>query len=106
VSAKYAIVNVFGRQFKVQEGQNIKASFCENEIGESLVFPEVLLVSDGGSTRIGAPLLSGVKVTAKVAGHGRDPKILIFKHLRKNKHKKKVGHKQPFSTLTIERIEG
>jgi large subunit ribosomal protein L21 len=106
VSAKYAIVNVFGRQFRVQEGQSIKASFCENAIGDSLVFPEVLLVSDGASTRVGAPLVQGAKVTAKVASHGRDPKILVFKHLTKNKHKKKLGHKQPFSTLTIDRIEG
>lgn len=106
MSAKYAIVNVFGRQVRVQEGQTIKASYSEKAIGDALVFPEVLLVSDGGNTRVGAPLIAGAKVTAKIASHGRDPKILVFKHLTKNKHKKKVGHRQPFSTLTIERIEG
>ncbi len=106
MSAKYAVVNVFGRQVKVQEGQSIKTSFCENGIGETIVFPEVLLVSDSAGAKIGAPLLPGAKVTAKVAGHGKDAKILVFKYLNKNKHKKKVGHRQPFSTLTIEKIDG
>ena len=105
MSAKYAVVNVFGRQFKVKEGQSIKTSLCENEIGETLVFPEVLLVSDSAGTKIGAPLLSGAKVTAKVQSHGREDKVLVFKYLRKNKHKKTVGHRQPFSTLSIEKID-
>lgn len=106
MSAKYAVVNVFGRQFKVKEGETIKAAYCEKEIGETLEFPEVLLVSSGADVKVGAPLVAGAKVTAKVAQHGRDPKILVFKYLHKNKHKKKNGHKQPFTSLSIEKIEG
>ncbi len=106
MSAKYAVVNVFGRQYKVKEGESIKAALCPNEVGESLEFPEVLLLSNGGDVKIGTPTVSGAKVTAKVENHGRDPKVLVFKYLHKNKHKKSVGHKQPFTTLNIEKIEG
>lgn len=107
MSSKYAVVNVFGRQIRVKEGETIKAAFCvEKNVGDKVDFSEVLLLSDGSATKVGAPVVAGAKVSATVAAHGRDAKVLVFKYLRKNRHKKKVGHRQPFTTLTIDKIQG
>jgi large subunit ribosomal protein L21 len=104
--SKYAIVNVFGRQFKVAEGDKIDANFLQAEIGEKLSFPEVFMLNNDGNVKMGAPLVSGAIVTAEVIKQFRDDKIIVFKYLRKNKSKKMHGHRQPFTTLSITKIEG
>jgi large subunit ribosomal protein L21 len=103
---KFAIVNVFGRQFKVAEGDKINANFVNAEPGEKLTFSEVLMLNKDGNLNVGAPLINGAKVTAEVVAHGREDKIIVFKYLRKNKSKKMRGHRQPFTTLSITGIEG
>lgn len=105
MSTKFAIVNVFGRQFTVREGDKIQANYFEGEVGSSLSFPEVLLVNTGADVKVGAPFVSGAKVTALVGEHTRAEKVLVFKYLRKNKSKKMRGHRQPYTTLTIQSIE-
>jgi large subunit ribosomal protein L21 len=105
--AKFAIVNVFGRQFKVAEGDKIQANFLETaKAGEKLTFSEVLMLNNAGNLKVGAPLVKGAKVTAEVVAHGREDKVIVFKYLRKNKSKKMHGHRQPFTTLSITNIEG
>jgi large subunit ribosomal protein L21 len=105
--SKFAIVNIFGRQFKVAEGDKINASFVEAAAaGEKLTFSEVLMLNKDGNLNVGAPLVKGAKVTAEVVAHGREDKIIVFKYLRKNKSKKMHGHRQPFTTLSITAIEG
>lgn len=106
MSTKYAIVNVFGRQFKVKVGDKIQANYTESEVGTKLSFPEVFLVSTGAETKVGLPLLQGAKVTATVQGQIRADKVIVFKYLRKNKLKKWKGHRQPYTVLTIDSIEG
>ena len=102
----FAIVNVFGRQFKVAEVDEIQASFSEAaKPGESVVFSEVLMLNKAGELQVGAPFVHGAKVTAKVVSHGREKKIIVFKYLRKNKSKKMLGHRQDFTTLSITSIE-
>ncbi len=104
--SKYAIVNIFGRQFKVAEGDKINASFFQADAGQKLHFSEVLMLNNGNDLKVGAPLVSGAKVTAEVVKHGREEKVIVFKYLRKNKSKKMRGHRQPFTTLSITSIEG
>jgi len=103
---KYAVVKVFGRQFTVKEGDKIQASFTAGDVGAKLTFPDVVLFNNGTDTKIGAPLVSGVKVTASIQAQTRGEKILVFKYLRKNKLKKIRGHRQPYTVLTIDSIEG
>ena len=102
----YAIVKIFGRQYKVAEGEKIKANFIEAEVGTSIPFSEVLMINSGGELKIGQPHLNTAKVTAQVVAHGREDKILVFKYLRKNKSKKMHGHRQDFTNLSITSIEG
>ncbi|MES2614037.1 MAG: 50S ribosomal protein L21 [Bdellovibrionota bacterium] len=105
--SKFAIVNIFGRQFKVAEGDKINASFVESAVaGTKFTFPEVLMLNNGDNLKVGAPLVTGAKVTAEFVQHGREDKIIVFKYLRKNKSKKMRGHRQPFTTLSITGIEG
>lgn len=103
---KYAVVNVFGRQFKVKEGDRIEANFYDSDVGTKVSLGEVLMLSNGSDVKLGAPFISGAKVTATVESHKRAPKILVFKYLRKNHLKKTIGHKQPHSVLKIDSIEG
>ena len=105
-NSKYAVVNVFGRQFKVKEGDKIEANFCDAEIGKEMTFGEVYMLNTGTDVKVGAPLVAGAKVTATLDSQKRAPKILVFKYLNKNHLKKTVGHKQPYSVLKITKIEG
>jgi large subunit ribosomal protein L21 len=102
----YAVVKIFGRQYKVSEGEKIKANFINAEVGTTMPFSEVLMINKGGQLKIGEPQINGAKVTATVVSHGREDKILVFKYLRKNKSKKMHGHRQDFTTLSITSIEG
>ena len=102
----YAVVKIFGRQYKVSEGQRIKANFIDAEVGTSMPFSEVLMLNKGGQLKVGQPQVDGAKVTVQVVAHGREDKILVFKYLRKNKSKKMHGHRQDFTTLSITSIEG
>jgi large subunit ribosomal protein L21 len=105
VSKKYAIVNVFGRQIKVSEGDVIQAAFTNSEIGTKLTFDNVVLSSDGaGSTKVGSPYLAGAKVTATVKEQVKAKKVLVFKYLNKNKLKKMRGHRQPYTMLTVDSV--
>ena len=102
----FAIVKLHGRQYKVTEGETIKAQFIEAEEGTVLPFSEVLILNDGSNLKVGAPIVPNAKVTTKVVSHGREDKILVFKYLRKNKSKKMQGHRQPFTLLSVTGIEG
>lgn len=102
----YAVVKIFGRQYKVVEGEKIKTNFIDADVDTSMSFPEVLMINKSGDLKIGEPQIKGAKVTAKVVSHGREDKILVFKYLRKNKSKKMHGHRQDFTTLSITSIEG
>jgi large subunit ribosomal protein L21 len=106
VSTQYAVVKVFGRQFNVKVGDKIQANFTEGEVGKKLTFSDVLAVNSGTGLKVGTPLLSGAKVTATIQAQTRGEKILVFKYLRKNKLKKIRGHRQPYTVLTIDSIEG
>jgi large subunit ribosomal protein L21 len=65
---------------------------------------EVLATTDGDSTKIGAPLIDGAKVTATVVDHGREPKIVVFKKKRRKHYKRTKGHRQGYTTLKIDSI--
>lgn len=102
---KFAIVKIYGRQYQVSEGDTIKTSKIDAAEGTELPFNEVLAVSNGDQFQVGAPMLNGASVTAKVVSHGRHDKVLVFKYLRKNENKKMRGHRQPFTTLSITSVQ-
>lgn len=105
-SSRYAVVSIFGRQFKVSEGTQVAASFQKhNKVGDKVTFSEVFMIHDGQNLNIGQPTIPGARVTAEVVSFYREKKILVFKFLRKNKLKKTRGHRQPMTALRVVSIE-
>jgi large subunit ribosomal protein L21 len=101
----YAVVRTGGKSYRVEEGTQITVAHRAGEAGDPVTFDEVLLVADGESIRAGTPLVSDVKVTGAIVGHGRGPKIRVFKYKNKTRSRKTRGHRQGETTLRITKIE-
>jgi large subunit ribosomal protein L21 len=99
----YAVIKTGGKQYKVSEGEFLKVEKLAGEIGDSIQFAEVLMVG-GEKTVIGAPVVAGASVTAKIAAQGKDKKILVFKSKRRKGTRKLRGHRQHKTVLKIEKI--
>jgi len=100
----FAIINIAGKQFKVEEGDQLKVPHLSTEVGKSLVFDKVLLTNDNSNVELGSPILKNISVSATVVDHGRDRKIRIFKKKRRKGYKRKNGHRQGFSLIKIDSI--
>lgn len=100
----YAIVDIAGQQFKVAKDQQIFVHRLQGDEGASIEFDKVLLVDNGGKVSVGAPTLSGSKVTAKILSHLKGDKVIVFKKKRRKGYKKKNGHRQYFTKIQIENI--
>jgi large subunit ribosomal protein L21 len=100
----YAIVNIAGQQFKVQNNDNLFVHRLDAEEGANVEFNEVLLIDNDGSIKVGAPTVSGAKITAKVLMHQKGDKVLIFKKKRRKGYQKLNGHRQQFTKIQIENI--
>ena len=100
----YAIVEIAGQQFKVEKDQQIFVHRLDNEEGSKVEFDKVLLIDNGGKVNVGAPAISGAKVTAKVLGHMKGDKVVVFKKKRRKGYKVKNGHRQSFSQIEIQSI--
>jgi large subunit ribosomal protein L21 len=100
----YAIVEIAGQQFKVEKDKKIFVHRLKQNEGDSLEFEKVLLVDNEGKVKIGAPVLEGAKITAKVLEHVRGEKVKIFKKKRRKGYQKLSGHRQDFTQIEIESI--
>lgn len=101
----YAIVEISGKQYKVQEGDIVFVDRLENEEeGKKVTFDKVLLISDGKKVTIGQNTVKGAKVEASVIGHGKGKKILVYKYKAKKNYRKTQGHRQPYTKIQIEKI--
>ncbi|MDF2700295.1 MAG: ribosomal protein L21p [Haloplasmataceae bacterium] len=99
----YAVIKTGGKQLRVEEGQTVWVEKIDATEGDVVVFDEVLLVG-GETTKVGAPLINGATVTAKVEKQGKSKKIIVFKYKPKKDYRKKQGHRQPYTRLVIEKI--
>lgn len=100
----YAIVDIAGKQFKVAKDQFIYAPKMEGEAGASVSFDKVLLVDNDGKVEVGAPAVSGVKVSGKILEHVKGNKVIIFKKKRRKGYAVKNGHRQQYTKIQIESI--
>ena len=99
----YAIAEISGKQFKVEAGETIVVDRLNAEVGEEVTFP-VMLTVDGSKVKAGTPVIKDVVVKAKVVAHVQDKKITVFKYKPKKNERKKQGHRQPYTKITIESI--
>jgi large subunit ribosomal protein L21 len=102
----YAIIRTGGRQFRVMEGETLRVEKLEGDVGAAVNFEEVLMVGEGDSIHIGAPLVSGASVAATIKSHGRADKIRIIKFRRRKHHMKQMGHRQHYTEIQITGISG
>ena len=102
----YAIVEIAGQQFKVQKDQKIFVHRLDVEEGKKVEFNDVLLIDDGKKVTLGAPAIEGAKVTAEVNEHVKGDKVIVFRKKRRKGYRKKNGHRQSFTALTIKTIKG
>lgn len=101
----YAIVNIAGQQFKVAKDQYLFVHRLQGDEGASIEFDNVLLAEEKGQVKVGTPTLSGAKVSATIVSHLKGDKVIIFKKKRRKGYKKKNGHRQQFTKITITDIK-
>lgn len=101
----YAIVEIAGQQFKVQKDQKIFVHRLDAEAGKKIDFDKVLLLDDNGKVTLGAPAIDGAVVSAKVEGHVKGDTVIVFRKKRRKGYKKRNGHRQSFTALTISDIK-
>ena len=99
----YAIIETGGKQYKVQQGDVLYIEKLNAAEGESVTFDRVLAVSKDGALATGAEVASAA-VTAKVEKHGKGAKIIVYKYKAKKYYRRKQGHRQPYTKVTIESI--
>ena len=103
----FSVVQIGGKQYKVQEGDVIFVEKLKGDEGETLTFNDVLAISDQSKEdgfTVGTPMVSGASVSASIVKHGKEKKIYVFKYKSKKNEKKKIGHRQPYTKIQIQTI--
>ncbi len=101
----YAIVEILGQQFKVEAGKKLFIHrMSEAERGSTVEFDKVLLVDNNGTVTVGNPVVEGAKIVCEVVSHVRGDKVIVFHKKRRKGYRKRNGHRQDFTELTIKEI--
>jgi large subunit ribosomal protein L21 len=102
----YAVIISGGKQHRVVEGETLKLEKIEQPVTGTIEFGEVLMVGEGADVKIGAPYVTGAKVTAEVVSQGRHDKVRIIKFRRRKHYMKRAGHRQWYTEVKITAIQG
>lgn len=102
----YAVIETGGKQYRVAEGDVLRVEKLAAGEGDSITFDRVLMVGDGAEAKLGSPLVEGGQVTADVEAHGRGDKVTIIKFRRRQKYRRKQGHRQDYTQVRITEIKG
>jgi large subunit ribosomal protein L21 len=97
----YAVILTGGKQYRVTTGEKLKIERVAGEVGQEITLDRVLLVADGEALKMGAPLVAGARVKAKVLKHGRGEKVRIFKLNRRKHYRRSQGHRQNYTEIEI-----
>ena len=100
----YAVIKTGGKQYRVAAGEKLKVEQIPADVGAEITLDQILMVGEGESVKIGAPLVTGATVKATVLAQGRHDKIKIFKMRRRKHYQKHQGHRQNFTEIEISGI--
>ncbi len=100
----HAIIETGGKQYKVAEGDTLFIEMLPTEAGETVTFDKVLAILDEDKATFGAPVVEGAKVEASVVKNGKGKKVIVFKYKPKKNYRRKQGHRQPYTKVTIGKI--
>jgi large subunit ribosomal protein L21 len=102
----YAVVRTGGKQVRVEPGDRVRVERLPGDVGSSVSLADVLLVGDDAEVKVGRPLVDGASVRGTITAQGRHPKIRVFKMKRRKNYSRRQGHRQKYTEIQIERIEG
>jgi len=105
-SIVYAVIETGGKQYRVSEGDTIRVERLQEEPGSTVELTNVLLLGKDDGPMVGSPLVEGASVKASVLEHGKENKVIIFRYRRKKKYRKFKGHRQQYTALKVEAING
>ena len=97
----FAVVDIAGQQLKVSPSERVYVPRLSNEVGSTVKFDRVLLVSDDTGVKIGHPFVSSVAIEAKILGHVKDEKVIVFKKKKRKGYRLRRGHRQQYSEIEI-----
>ncbi len=100
----YAVFEVSGFQFNVEEGAVLRVPLQDAEKGSKIDLDQILMIKNNDNVLVGTPLVEGAKIEAEVLSHGKDDKVLIYKYKRRTKYRRTQGHRQGFSEIKINKI--
>ena len=100
----YALVEIAGKQFKVEENSQLEIPYNNSKVGDKVNFDKVLYFDDGSKKNIGNPYVSGLSIDAKVISHGKSPKVIVFKLKRRKGYQKRSGHKQQYTVVEFGKL--
>ena len=101
----YAVIITGGKQYKVAEGDTIYIEKLGVEDGEQVTFDSVVMIADGDNMTVGAPTVAGATVTGTAVKTGKQKKIIVYKQKAKKNYRRKQGHRQPYTKVTITAIK-
>jgi large subunit ribosomal protein L21 len=103
----YAVVRSGSKQYRVEPGQRVRVERLAGAVGDAVELGEVLLIGgDDGEPRVGQPLVSGARALGKIVDQGRAAKVMLFKMKRRKNYRRKQGHRQAYTEILVDRIEG
>lgn len=102
----YTLVEIKGKQYRAEKGALLKVDRLRGNAGETLEFDSVLLIADNDQVKVGTPFVAGARVKAVVEDHGRARKVLVYKYKRRKDYRRMRGHRQQFTMIRIQDIEG
>ena len=102
----YAVIRTGGKQARVTAGDRVRVEKLAGAIGDRIELGEVLMLGGEGSERIGTPLVAGARVVGTITAQDRGPKLIGFKMKRRKGYRRKLGHRQSYTEIQIEGIEG
>lgn len=100
----YAVVNTGGKQYKVREGDTFRFEKLPGETGTPVIFDRVLMFSDGENVLVGQPEVPDIAVRGRIVEQGKSRKIIVFKYKRRKRYRRKMGHRQRYTAVKIDRI--
>jgi large subunit ribosomal protein L21 len=100
----YAVIRTGGKQYTVRAGETLDVERLDGAAGDTVELTDVLLVADGDAVTVGAPTVAGAKVVADIVDHGKGKKIIVFKYKPKIRYRKRTGHRQQFTRLSVKEI--
>ncbi len=102
----YAVIRSGGKQYRVSQGGSLRVEKLPGEVGSSVTLDEVLMIGGDGDVKIGTPKVDGAQITGTIVAQGRGPKIRVFKMKRRKGYRRKAGHRQYYTEVRVDEIEG